>query len=89
VTGLTLIRYFVVLPSTNSGDPERHSCQTSEKIFIADWVKNEGKPYEDVTEIFPALSMRSILLAGLYSARGCLRHSSRITTPGRRSKPLA
>src|SRR6516162_9326508 len=30
------------------------------------------KPYEDVTEIFPALSMRSILLAGLHSALGCL-----------------
>ena len=42
-----LIRYFVVLPSTNSGDPERHSCQTSEKIFIADWVKNEGKKEAD------------------------------------------
>jgi len=35
------------LPSTNSGDPERHSCQTSEKIFIADWVKNEGKKEAD------------------------------------------
>jgi hypothetical protein len=30
------------------------------------------KPYEDVTDIFPALSMRSILLAGLHSARGYL-----------------